>query len=133
MLTQTIFKRAFWVLALTGVLNWFSTKLYLYWTVWWIDMVVHFFGGLTVGLAVMWLCSYGMDFKNWSLKKILTFSVIGSLLVGVMWELYELYFGITLLRDGMVYWIDTSSDLLMDMVGGIFGFLYVSRLLKKYK
>lgn len=133
MLTQTIFKRAFWILALTGVMNWFSVKLYLYWTVWWIDMVVHFLGGLTVGLAFMWLCSYNNNFKNWSPKKLLFFALLGTIAVGIIWEIYELYFGLTSLSDGIAYFTDTGSDLIMDFIGGILSFLYVNRLIKKYK
>lgn len=133
MLTQTIFKKAFWSLALTGILNWFSTKLYLYWTVWWIDMVVHFLGGLTVGLTLMWLGSLSNNFRDWSLKKLLFSALFGAILIGILWEIYELYFGLTSLSDGMDYWTNTSSDLIMDAVGGISSFLYINRLLKKYK
>lgn len=131
MISETIFKRAFWTLAITGFLNFVAIKLELYWTVWWIDMVVHFFGGLTVGLATLWLSSRFFDFRKWSTLRLSTTAILGAITIGVLWELYELYFGITSLSDGIHYVTDTSSDILMDTIGGIVGFFYVNNLLKK--
>lgn len=133
MLTKDIFKKAFWALALTGALNWISSSFYLYWTIWWIDIVVHFLGGLTVGLSVMWIFSYNNNFKNWSHKKLFLFSIVGTIIVGLLWEIFELYFEMTYLSDGIDYWTDTSSDLIMDTIGGVLGFIYTSSLIKKYK
>ena len=126
-----IFKKAFLALAITGILNWVSYKLYLYWTVWWIDMVVHFFGGLTVGLTITWLMSLNRDFSMSKVSRILTAVILGTIFVGVLWEIFELYFQITSLADGINYWTDTTSDLIMDTLGGIFAWFYTTYLFKK--
>ncbi len=130
MMSQRLFKRAFLVLLVTAVLNWFVSMMYLHWTIWWIDIILHFLGGLSVALFFLWFCATKFDLKNWSSRKIL-FAVLGCvILVGVLWELYELYFGLTFLSDGLSYFADTFSDLIMDVVGGLTGFLYIQLLLK---
>ena len=47
-----------------------------------------------------------------------------AILVGVLWEIFELHFGITLLSDGIIYIRDTASDLIMDISGGLLGVVY---------
>lgn len=131
MITKNLFKKAFGSLVVTGGLNWIAVKLYLYWTVWWIDMVVHFFGGLTVGFATLWLVSKKKDLTGMSSKKILVLALIGAFAIGLLWEFYELYFQITQLSDGIAYWTDTISDLIMDSIGGIIAFLLSYLVIKK--
>jgi hypothetical protein len=133
MLTKTLFKRAFLALAATAVLNWIAIKFYLYWTVWGADSVVHFFGGMCAALAVLWIFSEKSELKNWSRGRILFAALGGAFLVGVLWEIFELHFGITALSDGARYFSDTASDLLMDALGGAAGFFSAWRLLKKYE
>lgn len=132
MISKILFRRAFWALLVCGVLNIVAVELYLYWTVWWIDMVVHFFGGMWVALISTWFLSLFFSIKDWSLKKILFVAICSSIFVGILWELYELYFGMTSLSDGIYYVTDTSSDLLMDTIGGIIGFINISKILEKY-
>jgi len=133
MFRKELFKRAFWILVLVGALNFIVDKLYLQWSLWWVDMILHFLGGLCVAFFVLWLVSWKSDLKNWSRGKILFVAFLGALLVGVLWEVYELYFGITFLSDGARYFADTAKDLTMDCVGGISGFLWTRNLLKKYE
>ena len=133
MISQIIFKRAFWILVITGVANLIASKFYLYWTLPRVDMVVHFFAGLTVALATLWLCSLRFDISKWKVCSIFCFALLGSISVGILWEIYELHFGITSISDGIYYFMDTGSDLTMDTVGGIAGFFYTSKLIKKLK
>ena len=133
MLKKEIFKRAFWTLFAVGVLNLVATELHLHWSLWWIDVILHFLGGLCVALFALWLGSVKSDLKNWRQGKILLVALAGAIFVGILWEIYELYVGLTFLSDGARYFADTGSDLMMDFVGGIFGFLYANNLLKKYE
>ncbi len=133
MLKKEIFKRAFWTLFAVGVLNLVATELHLHWSLWWIDVILHFLGGLTVALFILWFFAANFDLKNWSQGKILAVALVGAICVGVLWEFYELYFGMTLFSDGWHYYADTGSDLIMDFVGGIFGFIWTMCLLKKFE
>jgi hypothetical protein len=123
-----LFKQTFFLLIVIGILNWIGTELYLYWTVWWYDMLLHFLSGFSVGLAAVWLWGklFSVQMHFW---KTIVFALFGSLIIGVLWEAYELYFGITLFSDGISYVTDTLSDLTLDICGGFFSGLYAFRLL----
>src|ERR1035437_2047285 len=129
MFRRELFKMAFWILVLVGFLNLIKTKFYLHWSLWWIDIILHLLGGLCVSLFVLWFS----NFKNWTPTKILATALVSAILVGILWEVYEQYVGLTFLSDGTRYFMDTGSDLMMDCVGGIFGFLYTLHLIKKYE
>ena len=131
MISKKLFIWSFWTLVVTEILDLFSRKFYLYWTVWWADITVHFFGGMSVAFAVIWLYSLSDDLKNWSTTKLLRTILVGVIFIGIVWEVYELHFDITSLSDGINYLTDTSSDLIMDTVGGIVGFFLSQNILKK--
>lgn len=133
MIFQKILNRTLIFLVITAVVDFISLKFYLYWTIPWIDIIPHFFGGLTVGLASIWLFSHESDLSKWSNRRRLLTALTGAVAVGVIWEIFELHFGITSLSDGIHYVTDTASDLTMDFVGGIIGFFIVRNLLEKYE
>lgn len=124
-----LFKHTFFLLVVIGVLNLVGTELYLYWTVWWYDMIMHFLAGLSVALAtvLLWGRIFNVRMHFW---KTIAFAVFGSIIIGFLWEAYELYFGITSFSEGMVYVADTASDVILDICGGFFGGLYAFELLK---
>ncbi|MBA3733227.1 hypothetical protein H0W91_02530 [Patescibacteria group bacterium] len=94
-------------------------------------MLVHFLAGATVAMATVLVLSFlYRTYEENSLIKNIILAVLGALVVGIIWELYELYFGITLLSDGIIYFRDTLSDILMDISGGFFGALYSHNLLR---
>ena len=94
-------------------------------------MLVHFSAGMTVGMAAI-LVYWFFYSRNQipTLAKAIKIALIGSAVIGIVWEIYELAFQMTYLSDGLDYYIDTASDLLMDTSGGILGALYAHRLLK---
>jgi hypothetical protein len=129
MMKTKLFKNAFILLVIVGFLNFMAVKFYLYWSIWWMDMVVHFLAGVCVGLAI--LLFFQEDYYVQNKLKAILFVILGAFFIGILWEIYELIFGITSLSDGIHYVTDTVSDLIMDIVGGFFGSLYGFRLLKK--
>lgn len=124
MIRSKAFKAAFVLLILVGVLNWIAIKLYLYWTVHYFDSLVHFLAGMCVGLASLWLASGKGKLSGW---QIIAAAIIGALVIGLLWEIYELAVGDTTVADGMRYVTDTSSDILMDVLGGLAAGLYIRR------
>lgn len=115
---------------MVGVLNLAGTYLYLYWTVWWFDMFMHFSAGACVAMATVLLYFFYVGRKVPLLYKSVLLSIFGGIIIGVIWEAYELYFGVETIYDGASYYIDTTSDLIMDTTGAILGGLYAHRLLK---
>ena len=114
----------------TGILYWISNKLYLQWTIWWIDIILHLFGGLFVCFIFFGIYSLFFDLKLIHRTKLLFIALLSTFAIGTLWEVYELNSGITSLSSS-IYYFDTSKDLLMDLVGGIVGFVYTSNFLKK--
>lgn len=130
MLDKRLFKIAIFLLASVAFLNFVDSKLYLSWYYWWFDKSLHFTAGIIVGISSFIFSSYFPKFFNKN-KKIIVFSIIAIFIIGILWELFELYFDITSLSDGYVYYKDTFIDLVMDVLGGFLGTIYSLRSIKK--
>ncbi len=131
MVRTRLFKNTFALLVLVGVLDLMGIYLYLYWTVWWFDMVTHFLAGSVVGLATLLVWQKFSITTDEKVSKIIWSAVIGGLLVGLLWEEFELYFDLTSFSDGMAYVTDTVSDLILDTLGAFLGALYGMKIWKK--
>ena len=118
----------FWILFIVGAMNAIAYKLYLFWTVIWFDMVMHFLGGLFVSLFFFAMLSVLKSKLSYVEKLVL--GVVFTVLVGLVWEYYELVIGVTNLAD-TVYWGDTGMDIVMDTLGSIVGVLFVHWVEKK--
>ncbi|MCX6703738.1 MAG: hypothetical protein NTV02_03565 [Candidatus Zambryskibacteria bacterium] len=125
---KKIFYTMFGVLVLTGILNTLGTTLYLYWTVIWFDMIMHFLGGLFVSLFFFSLFSFFRSGLTYIEKLVL--GLVFSVLVGLVWEYYELIIAVTDLADA-AYWPDTGMDIVMDTLGALVGIVSAHRLEKK--
>jgi hypothetical protein len=84
-----------------------------YWHYLWLDLPMHFLGGLWAGLAVTW--GLRLLLGRASFLAVLA----GIVTVGVTWELYEYMVGFQ--REAN-YALDTAIDLCLDSLGGVFGF-----------
>ncbi len=100
--------------------------LSLYWTHLWLDMPMHFFGGVCVALGYSILPFFGIRFtpalENW--RAYLSF----VLFIGVCWEIFEYLNGISLVSESEVLFVDTGIDLTLDLLGGYLGYQIASRL-----
>ena len=93
-------------------------------------MVVHFLAGVCVGMVAIlfWYYRLGLTLDVW---KMVQMSILSVFIIGILWEIYELYFDITSFSDGMFYVTDTISDIIMDISGGFLGSLYAIRTFNK--
>ena len=98
------------------IIHFTAMKFYLYWTLWWFDILTHFLGGLAIGLFVVWIIS-GL-FPMLSSKKLLVVGVITILVFGIGWEIFENVFGFPR-SPKESYPIDTTLDLAMDVLGAV--------------
>lgn len=130
MITKPLFKRTFALLILIGVGDFVANALYLYWTVWWADMIMHFSAGFCVAMAGIVFWQFFLD-KNISFKKAVAVAFMFTITVGLMWEIFETYFEIAMTSDGYSYVTDTISDLILDVSGGILGAIYSYKVLNK--
>ena len=119
---RTLFFTQAFVLLCVGTLHIAALHWYLYWHYAWFDLITHFLGGMWVALLSAWL----ITFKAGPIR---AREIIGIVLVvGIGWELFELFFGLTSIAD-RGYAFDTAHDLLMDFCGGLVGFFVAKRIL----
>ena len=81
-------------------------------------------------MSVILILNYYSNQKISQLKMILI-ATIGALIVGFLWEAYEVLARDTFLADGVSYWRDTGSDIIMDICGGFFASIYSYKILSK--
>lgn len=125
MLKKPLFLETFLLLAIVGVLNYVATTYDLYWSVTEFDSLMHFLGGATVAIFFLWSYFYSGAFNstNTSLTRFLSVSLLGLLLVAVLWEIYELVLGEAKFAKS-TYLSDTTLDFIMDFLGGIVACMY---------
>ncbi len=64
-------------------------------------------------------------------KNVAIIAVTGALILGIIWEVFEVTNGITFFSDGVLYLVSTSSDLLMDVSGGIVASIYAWKIISR--
>lgn len=119
------FVPSFALIVCIALLHYFALDRAYYWTVPWYDIMMHFLGGLWVALFSLWVCASGkFSFipQRISWGKVL----VVVLTVGVLWELYEIVFGLTFVSDPE-YWGDTTLDMVMDTAGGLVGAILLNK------
>ena len=102
-----------------------ATIFFLYWTLWWYDIILHFLGGVFVGLLVLWLQFLSGYFGTPALpssRKVFSVMLVAVLAVGVGWEVFERLLGHTWSVEG--YWLDTSVDVVLDLLGSVVAFFH---------
>ncbi len=120
MMKKGLFIFIFFLILLIAGLNQLAIDLLLYWKIWWFDIMMHFLGGLWIGLASLWIYLFSgyfdsfKSFKNKDWETILIISILSVFVVGVGWEIFEFIFEIDFSNN---YIWDTTSDLIMDFVG----------------
>ncbi len=127
---KRLFKILAYLIILIFLVNYVAVKLYWYNSIWYFDMIMHFLGGFWLSLALLWLFFK----KDLSLK--LIFKIfLGVLLIGVLWEVYEILVNNTFAQNPFNT-LDTISDIFFDLSGGVFAILYFLKrtmLLKENK
>ncbi len=111
-------------LSLLAIVHAISLNLHLYWTHEWIDLPIHFFGGVCVAFGISIL-----PFLHIHLPKFFSTALgylILAVIIGAIWDLFEFYGGISMYDEYFV--IDTSIDFCMDVLGSLFGFYLIRKL-----
>jgi len=108
--------------------NYAAMKFYWYFSIWYFDMPMHFLGGFWVGLALLWFFSL----KEFSLPerlfgragfKIIFKIILGVFLIGIFWELFEVFVDKTIAQNSFNL-LDTVSDMCFDLAGGGLSIIY---------
>lgn len=110
----------FAVVVALATLHIFALENDLYWKFQWFDLMTHFLGGMWAALFFYWIGFSVGRASN------LLLAIGGALLLGLMWEFFELAAGIS---NAPNYVSDTLIDLLMDVVGAMFVAIAVKSIL----
>lgn len=126
--------------ALIIAINYYATKFNVYWILKWFDIPMHILGGMMVGFFGLTALDYLTDYlkaptfaidERSSINKMKCLWVMGFvLLVGVVWEIVEMSFGLGGLSSA--YRLNTIKDIFDDLLGGalsiiIWRFLFVKK------
>ena len=113
---------ALFVLVLVLIFHLVGMEQYLYIAYSWYDIMMHFLAGAGIALASYWLIK---TFKELPIYWIIIFTLIA----GIVWELFEAYYGIAGFHFATTkYWIDSIKDLANDTLGALFVYI----IYKKY-
>jgi hypothetical protein len=126
--TKPLFKEITVLTIMVAGLHLLALKLFLYWTTNWFDIPMHFLGGLLIGLIMVFVCYVSGYFNFPTTHQGSVFAVVlgGVLVVGLAWELWEIFVGLT---DVIADQADTILDVIMDMLGGLVALGYAKSLL----
>lgn len=111
------------LVCIIATLQFTALTFHLYWIFWWYDIIVHFLGGMFVGLLIFWLRFFSEYFgiqKIPSEGRVFWFMVLATLAIGVGWEVFERVLGVTSSIEG--YYLDTTLDVVFDFIGSIVAF-----------
>lgn len=90
--------------AILALSHYVASEEYLYWRFVWLDVPVHFLGGLTLGVVVVALLN--------ARKPVSYIALMAVVILG--WEVFEYIFGLP--RESN-YMFDTALDVLMGTLG----------------
>jgi uncharacterized membrane-anchored protein len=132
MFKKPLLKELFFTSLLVLILHVIALKFFLYWSTDWFDILMHLLGGVVIGLLAMFLfyTSGYMKFPKDHLGSIFAMTIGAVLLVGLTWELWEIFVGFTDVLDDQA---DTMLDLVMDTIGGFVAFGYGKKFVWKDK
>ena len=124
-LRSTAFYLFFSTLCALAVANNLAVYFYLYWIYPWIDIPVHFLGGMVAAFGFLWIvrCLGLSQYVH------IWHAFLFVIIVATAWELYEYLFSISLPSDP-----DFIRDTVIDYIAGVSGGLgawYIGRRLSQ--
>lgn len=99
------------VLAFTVAAYLAGLEFFLFWRLWWFDVLLHFLGGAWAALASAWaLALFGVRLSS--------ARILGcALAIGIGWEVLE--YVLDFPREE-AYLLDLATDIVMDALGAVF-------------
>jgi hypothetical protein len=131
---KTLKKAAIGISAFLAAVYVFSISNSLYWFFPWMDIPLHFLGGLWAAVFFAWLnLKFNLRFfegRNFLWNFVLTLSF--AALIGVLWEFFEFsrdFFSssMDISKMAQISVSDTMGDLFFDLLGGAFFVLAFKR------
>lgn len=121
MTRKEFFVRLTGLIVFIATANFIANKFYWYSSIWYFDIPMHFLGGLWLGWFFLWLF-----WPSVVSPKLIWKVVLGVLVVGVGWEIFELMF-VNYVAQNRFDVLDTLADLALDLSGGFFAIWYFNK------
>jgi hypothetical protein len=109
---KALIRRVAILIVLIFIANTLAMKFYWYYSIWWFDMPMHFFGGFWLSWTAVWLL------LKLKLKPGLIKVMIWVLMIGAGWEIFEILAHNVPLGEPINY-LDIFSDICFDLAGGL--------------
>lgn len=94
----------------------------------WYDNMMHFLGGVWLSLVAVWILYPRVEQKRVGIISVLLFVFVGALL----WEGLEYFVqAITKAPDSLATPLDSISDVIFGLLGGLLAGLYTSKKIQK--
>ena len=124
--TSPLLALLFVTVLVMGVVHHLALTFFLYWQFSWFDIPMHILGGIVIAFTILVIPRFQntLPERYFSLFAVLC----GVLIIGLLWEIFEIWAGIPLYEEG--FGIDLVSDLVMDIIGGVVGY-YIGNSLNK--
>jgi len=123
---QPLFRFLFVLISLIALFHLAALKYSLYWEWWWFDILMHFLGGLWVGITALWIARQYFVRFTLTHRSALILTLISFITIAVGWEFFELWAGVLIASN---YGQDTVLDLFAGILGAIAAFLYVMKII----
>lgn len=124
---KSLLKHLVFLMFFIFIADFLAHKFFWYSLIWYFDMIMHFLGGLWVGLFFIYVVSFKKSI-SYGINIFLNI-IIATLIIGLLWELYEYYLNIVSGTDFIL--ADTISDLLFDLFGSIVAILYFLKIIMR--
>ena len=127
---KKILRTVVWLMFIMFIVNTVALKFYWYSSIWYFDMLMHFWGGFWQGLFFIWFFSIkdisekfrlSLEFKD--MNSLIIKTILFVLLIGVLWEFFEFFVNNCIGHD-IFNTLDTISDIFFDTAGGTFAIFY---------
>lgn len=106
------------LILLIFIFNYIGNKFHWYYSVWYFDMIMHFFGGFWTGLVYFFIFPFKEQFQKSFLP-----TIVFVFFIGIVWEIVEPFINPTMSLN--LFSLDTVSDIFFDLSGGTLAILYL--------
>lgn len=100
-----------------------ADKFYWYNSIWYFDIIMHFLGGVWVGLFFIYI------FSRESLDFLFLKVILSVLLIGISWEVSEFYVN-NMIGQVPFDIVDTLFDICFDIFGGLLSVIYFQKIMR---
>jgi L-cystine uptake protein TcyP (sodium:dicarboxylate symporter family) len=111
------------------ILHLIAIAEHLYWKYWWYDNIVHFLGGITISLVVLFYLERFQFLKNTSELGYMGFGCLGALIVSLLWEFFEYSAGVSFVTANS-FVLDTVLDISTGFIGAWCASMYAYAMRK---